>query len=75
VLSSSLGVGGKPPQTFQKGRTIYGLPKDYSTLALFYNKKAFRSVGRSQLLIAGANYATIWQSNEDLSIVLNNFNN
>jgi len=35
-------------QAFQKEQTIYGLPKDYSTLALFYNKKAFQSVGLSQ---------------------------
>lgn len=31
----------------QNGRT-YGLPKDFSTLALFYNKKALRSAGLSQ---------------------------
>ncbi|PSB48140.1 ABC transporter substrate-binding protein [Cyanosarcina cf. burmensis CCALA 770] len=35
-------------QAFQKKQIIYGLPKDYSTLALFYNKKAFQSVGLSQ---------------------------
>ena len=27
---------------------IYGLPKDYSTLALFYNKKAFEEVGLTE---------------------------
>ncbi len=27
---------------------IYGLPKDFSTLALFYNKKAFQEVGLNQ---------------------------
>jgi len=35
-------------KAFQKDGIIYGLPKDYSTLALFYNKKAFRSTGLSQ---------------------------
>lgn len=35
-------------QAFQREKIIYGLPKDYSTLALFYNKKAFQSVGLSQ---------------------------
>lgn len=35
-------------QVFQKEQIIYGLPKDYSTLTLFYNKKAFESVGLSQ---------------------------
>lgn len=29
---------------FQQDGKTYGLPKDFSTLALFYNKKAFRSV-------------------------------
>ncbi|MCG6133116.1 MAG: ABC transporter substrate-binding protein [Nostoc sp. LLA-1] len=32
---------------FQSQNYIYGLPKDYSTLALFYNKKAFADVGLS----------------------------
>ncbi len=31
--------------TFKYKNSIYGLPKDYSTLALFYNKKAFASSG------------------------------
>jgi multiple sugar transport system substrate-binding protein len=31
--------------SFKYENQIYGLPKDYSTLALFYNKKAFRSAG------------------------------
>lgn len=31
--------------TFKYKNRIYGLPKDYSTLALFYNKKAFASSG------------------------------
>jgi multiple sugar transport system substrate-binding protein len=35
-------------QAFEKKQIIYGLPKDYSTLALFYNKNAFRSVELSQ---------------------------
>jgi multiple sugar transport system substrate-binding protein len=35
-------------KAFQQDEKIYGLPKDYSTLALFYNKKAFRAVGLSQ---------------------------
>jgi multiple sugar transport system substrate-binding protein len=33
---------------FQQNGKIYGLPKDFSTLALFYNKKAFQAVGLSQ---------------------------
>jgi multiple sugar transport system substrate-binding protein len=32
-------------QPFQVGNTLYGLPKDYSTLALFYNKKLFQAAG------------------------------
>ncbi|WP_414563418.1 MULTISPECIES: ABC transporter substrate-binding protein [unclassified Anabaena] len=32
---------------FQSQNYIYGLPKDYSTLALFYNKKAFADAGLS----------------------------
>jgi multiple sugar transport system substrate-binding protein len=31
--------------SFKYGNHIYGLPKDYSTLALFYNKKAFAATG------------------------------
>lgn len=31
--------------TFKHNNRIYGLPKDYSTLALFYNKKAFAAAG------------------------------
>jgi multiple sugar transport system substrate-binding protein len=31
--------------TFKYKATIYGLPKDYSTLALFYNKQAFTKAG------------------------------
>ncbi len=31
--------------TFKYKATIYGLPKDYSTLALFYNKQAFKVAG------------------------------
>jgi multiple sugar transport system substrate-binding protein len=31
--------------TFKYQNHIYGLPKDYSTLALFYNKKAFAAAG------------------------------
>ncbi|MBD6620268.1 ABC transporter substrate-binding protein [Komarekiella sp. 'clone 1'] len=33
--------------SFKYQNEIYGLPKDYSTLALFYNKKAFAAVGLS----------------------------
>ncbi|MEH1834708.1 MAG: ABC transporter substrate-binding protein [Nostoc sp.] len=33
--------------SFKYQNHIYGLPKDYSTLALFYNKKAFDAVGLS----------------------------
>lgn len=32
-------------QAFQLDRQTYGLPKDFSTLALFYNKKAFQEAG------------------------------
>lgn len=35
-------------KAFQLGDRIYGLPKDFSTLALFYNKKAFQSAGLNQ---------------------------
>lgn len=35
-------------QAFQQNSKIYGLPKDFSTLALFYNKKAFQAAGISQ---------------------------
>jgi multiple sugar transport system substrate-binding protein len=31
--------------TFKYNNSIYGLPKDYSTLALFYNKKALANAG------------------------------
>jgi multiple sugar transport system substrate-binding protein len=33
--------------SFKHDNHIYGLPKDYSTLALFYNKKAFTATGFS----------------------------
>ena len=33
--------------SFKYQNHIYGLPKDYSTLALFYNKKAFTAAGLS----------------------------
>ncbi|NJM70817.1 MAG: ABC transporter substrate-binding protein [Scytonema sp. RU_4_4] len=33
--------------SFKYSHHIYGLPKDYSTLALFYNKKAFAAAGLS----------------------------
>lgn len=33
---------------FQRNGKIFGLPKDFSTLALFYNKKAFKAAGLSQ---------------------------
>lgn len=32
-------------QPFQYQNQIYGLPKDYSTLALFYNRQAFQAAG------------------------------
>lgn len=32
-------------KAFQLDGNIYGLPKDFSTLVLFYNKKAFKEVG------------------------------
>jgi multiple sugar transport system substrate-binding protein len=34
-------------RSFTYNSHIYGLPKDYSTLALFYNKKAFAAAGLS----------------------------
>ncbi|GAB1542194.1 hypothetical protein NUACC21_48680 [Scytonema sp. NUACC21] len=34
-------------KSFKYENHIYGLPKDYSTLALFYNKKAFAAAGLS----------------------------
>ena len=33
---------------FQQNGKTYGLPKDFSTIALFYNKKAFQAAGLSQ---------------------------
>lgn len=33
---------------FKFENKIYGIPKDYSTLALFYNKQAFKEAGLSQ---------------------------
>jgi multiple sugar transport system substrate-binding protein len=30
---------------FYQGKILYGLPKDYSTLVLFYNQQAFRAAG------------------------------
>lgn len=35
-------------KAFQLEDRIYGLPKDFSTLALFYNKKAFQAAGLNQ---------------------------
>lgn len=35
-------------KAFQQDGRTYGLPKDFSTLALFYNKKAFGAAGLSQ---------------------------
>ena len=35
-------------KAFQQDGSIYGLPKDFSTLALFYNKKALQAAGLSQ---------------------------
>ncbi len=35
-------------KAFQRNGKIFGLPKDFSTLALFYNKKAFKAAGLSQ---------------------------
>ena len=32
-------------KAFQLGNQTYGLPKDFSTLALFYNKQAFKEAG------------------------------
>ncbi|NMG18500.1 ABC transporter substrate-binding protein [Brasilonema bromeliae] len=34
-------------KSFKYAKHIYGFPKDYSTLALFYNKKAFAAAGLS----------------------------
>jgi len=35
-------------KAFNRNGVIYGLPKDFSTLALFYNKKAFAEAGLTQ---------------------------
>lgn len=35
-------------KAFQQDNKLYGLPKDFSTLALFYNKKAFQAAGLTQ---------------------------
>jgi len=35
-------------QPFTSQNRVYGLPKDFSTLALFYNRKAFATAGLSQ---------------------------
>ncbi|WP_349409632.1 ABC transporter substrate-binding protein [Pseudalkalibacillus sp. SCS-8] len=35
-------------EAFKKDETYYGFPKDYSTLALFYNKKMFEEAGISE---------------------------
>ncbi len=35
-------------KAFERDGVIYGLPKDVSTLALFYNKKAFAAAGLTQ---------------------------
>jgi multiple sugar transport system substrate-binding protein len=35
-------------QPFVQQNQVYGLPKDFSTLALFYNRKAFSDAGLSQ---------------------------
>jgi len=35
-------------KAFQRDNQIYGLPKDFSTLALFYNKQAFAKAGIAQ---------------------------
>ncbi len=35
-------------KAFERNGVIYGLPKDFSTLALFYNKKAFATVSLTQ---------------------------
>jgi multiple sugar transport system substrate-binding protein len=34
---------------FKYKNTIYGIPKDYSTLALFYNKKMFQEAGLAEV--------------------------
>jgi multiple sugar transport system substrate-binding protein len=35
-------------QSFTSQNQVYGLPKDFSTLALFYNRKAFATAGLTQ---------------------------
>lgn len=35
-------------QPFYQGKTLYGLPKDYSTLVLFYNQQAFQAAGLTE---------------------------
>lgn len=36
-------------KAFQLGNQTYGVPKDFSTLALFYNQKAFQEAGINQI--------------------------
>ena len=49
-------------EAFQKDGVTYGFPKDYSTLALFYNKKMFEE--------AGVDVPTTWDELEEVSKVL-----
>jgi multiple sugar transport system substrate-binding protein len=42
-------------KAFQRSEQIYGLPKDFSTLALFYNKKLFKNEELLNFLKLGIN--------------------
>lgn len=45
--------------TFRVQDKIYGLPKDYSTLALYYNRKAFSEAGISEPPLTWEDFRTV----------------
>lgn len=50
-ITSSFDINDFQPQLlegFRQNGKLYGLPKDFSTLALFYNKRLFQTVGLAQ---------------------------
>jgi len=50
-INSSFDINDFQPQllnAFRQNGKLYGLPKDFATLALFYNKKAFQAANLSQ---------------------------
>jgi multiple sugar transport system substrate-binding protein len=52
-------------KAFQVGNQIYGLPKDFSTLALFYNKKAFN---KSKLIQPPKTWGDLRQYSKKLTL-------